>query len=128
MNLVIDGTTYTVGMLSCKRSWESQALYDVTTMDGVRHKQLQGVYPVYTLELGNVDGAAYDQLVEQLVTSLSPCTVTLPSGQTGIKTFTADFSGISDQLLLERDGNRWWESLTMVFTGCEPETGGGGWT
>ncbi len=92
MRLVIDGTIYNVGMLSCKRSWESQTLYDVTTLDGVRHRQLWGSYPVYTLTLGNVDAAAYDRLVEQLVTATAPCTVELPSGQTGFSAFTATFS------------------------------------
>ena len=123
MRLVIDGTIYNVGMLSCKRSWESRTLYDVTTLDGVRHRQLWGSYPVYSLTLGNVDAAAYDRLVEQLVTATAPCTVELPSGQTGFSAFTATFSGIGDQLLLERNGERWWESLTVTFSGCEPEGG-----
>lgn len=124
MQLLIDNVPYTVGTLSLKRMWEVEETYRVTTEDGSRHRQVRGVYPSYSLMLGNVDADTYDALVAQLTMAAESQSVQVPDGKNGFLTYEAMFTGITDELLTERNGVRHWDNLTVTFTAKDPLEGG----
>lgn len=64
--LKIGTQEFTVGLVKLNRKFRMEEKYRVTTEDGQLHREIRGVYTDYALEIGDVDQAQYDRLVETL--------------------------------------------------------------
>lgn len=120
MNIEIDGVSYKAGVVSLKREIEFYEKYRMTTEDGVRHREVGGVYKNYTLVIGNIDADTYDRLMDVLLSGKEYDIVRIPDGKSGFIEFKAMFDGISDELMTERNGIRHWDNLAVKFTAKEP--------
>ena len=83
------------------------------------HREIRGVYTDYAVEIGDVDQAQYDALIETLTSSEESQTVTLPYGANGTITFEAAFESLSDGISYideDEEGNDeyFWDGLTAV--------------
>ena len=122
MIITINEKKFSVGVLSLKRNFTVEEKYRVTTLDGKKHREVRGVYKSYTLTLGNINEETYDELVDEFTSTDENKKVKLPYGKTGFTEFEAMFENVSDELLYERNGRRYWTNLTVTFTARE--TGG----
>lgn len=120
MIIKIDNISYKVGMLSLKREFNIEEKYNVTTEDGVKHREIRGIYNNYTLQLGNINEDTYDELMDALTSGKEYQAVEIPDGKDGFKTFEAMFSSISDELVRERNGIRHWDNLSIKFMARSP--------
>lgn len=124
--LKIGTQEFTVGLVKLNRKFRMEEKYRVTTEDGQLHREIRGVYTDYALEIGDVDQAQYDRLVETLTADEESQTVTLPYGANGTITFQAAFESISDGVSYideDEDGNDtyFWDGLTVTFTAFTPK-------
>ncbi len=118
--LVVDGISYAIDVLSVKRKADFLDKYADRTEDGVLHRELIGVYFNYQLALGpGTNRAEYARLWEKLTEPEEFHTVTVPD-ETGSYTFTAYFSNVGDELLLQRGSQNYWKGLTVNFTSRAP--------
>lgn len=119
----IDENTYDVGIISLQRSIDRDLKYDVTTEDGKRYRETRALYPVYQITLGSITRREYDRLYADLVNYDETHTVTLPDGQEE-RVFEATVELGSDSLsMLDRNGVRYWEGLSLTITGVDPIEG-----
>lgn len=118
--IVIDGQTFNVEVESVRRTADFLDKYAERTEDGDLKRELIGVYFNYTLQLfGNGDTAEYDRLWDKLTEPVEFHQVTVP-GAGGDYTFAAYFSGVSDQLALQRAAKNYWTDLAVTFTAKAP--------
>lgn len=118
--LVVDGISYAIDVLSVKRKADFLDKYADRTEDGVLHRELIGVYFNYQLVLGpGTNRAEYARLWEKLTEPEEFHTVTVPD-ETGSYTFTAYFSNVGDELLLQRGSQNYWKGLTVNFISRAP--------
>jgi hypothetical protein len=118
--LKIDGNTYDVDVVSCKRKADFLDKYAERSEDGNLHRELIGVYFNYQLKLGpGINRAEYDRLWEKLSEPEAFHTVRVPYSS-GEYTFIAYFSNLSDELLLCHEGVHYWNGLTVNFTAKSP--------
>ena len=101
----------------------------MTTEDGQLHREIRGIYTDYSVEIGNVEQAQYDALIETLASAEESQTVTLPYGKNGTVTFQAAFESISDGIrYIDEDGDGldayYWDGLTVTFTAFTPKGAG----
>ena len=127
--LKIGNSIFQVGLVSLSRSFRVDEKYRVTTEDGRVHREIRGVYTDYAVEIGDVDQAQYDALIEPLTSSEESQTVTLPYGANGTITFEAAFESISDGISYideDEEGNDeyFWDGLTVTFTAFTPKEAG----
>ena len=120
MKIEINGKEYEVGLAELKREATIETKYDVKTEDGVKHRELRGIYLEYSLLLGNISKDTYDTLWNALLTYDEYHTVKLPDGKSGYITFEAFFDTISDELIKDNNGVRFWDNLTVKFSAREP--------
>ena len=106
--LHIGDQEFTVGLVKLNRKFRIDEKYRVTTEDGQLHREIRGIYTDYSLEIGDVDQAQYDALIEALTSTEESQTVTLPYGKSGTVTFQAAFESISD-------------GVTVTFTAFTPK-------
>ncbi len=119
--LWVDGIEYNVDVIKVKRKADPLDKYAKRTDDGVLHRELAGVYFNYSLQLGpNTDPESYDALWETLSAAEEFHTVKVPYGSSGIYTFEAYFSNVSDELLCKRGNHNVWNGLTVNFTAQKP--------
>lgn len=127
--LKIGNREFAVGLVKLNRSFRIGEKYRVTTEDGQLHREIRGVYTDYSLEIGDVDQAQYDALIEMLTSDEESQTVILPYGKNGTITFQAAFESISDGVsYMDEDetGNDivFWDGLTVTFTAFTPKGAG----
>ena len=120
MEVIINGTAHNVGTAAVSRSVRREYKYKVTTEDGKVHKEIRASYVDFSLKLGNVDTAAYDNLMRVLLSSVEDVEVTLPTGQGTADTYTGEFKTIADSLLLENEDGAYYDNLTLAFEGTVP--------
>ena len=118
--LKIDGQSYKIDVLSCKRTFDFLDKHAKRTENGDLKRELIGVYCNYKLELGvGYDRAEYARLIDKLSEPEEFHTVTVP-GTEGDYTFTAYFSNVADELLLSRGKANYWKNLTVNFIAKTP--------
>ena len=122
MTIEINGVAFQVGVLNLKREFNIEEKYRITTENGKKHREIRGIYKCYTLTVGNIDEDIYDSLIEVLTSTDEYQKVKLPYGKTGFTEYEAMFESISDELMYERGGKRYWTNLSIKFTARE--TGG----
>lgn len=127
--LQIGNQTFSVGLVSVERDFQVVEKYRVTTEDDTIRREVSGVYVGYKLEIGNVDQAQYDRLIEVLTSTEESQTVTLPYGRNGTLTFEAAFENISDGIRYideDDEGNDvyFWDGLTVTLTAFTPKEAG----
>lgn len=116
----IDGVGYQVGIISLKRSIKKEYKYNVISEDGTRHFEMQALYRVYTVALGNMDAAEYDALYKAVSESAGAVSLVMPDGQTDIN-MTATLENISDGLeFIGSDGSRLFSGLSFTATDVNP--------
>lgn len=120
MPIIINSDLYQVEVASLSRQIEISEKYREMTEDAVYHREIQGVYHHYTLELGNIEAKEYDRLIDTLSSCDEYLTVTLPSEQSEAKTFRAMVENISDGIITEGEDGYYWDNLTVTFTAKEP--------
>ena len=120
MEILINGEAFTVGVAAVKRTFNIIEKYRVMTEDGAYHREIEGIYKNYALELGNVERAEYDRLIETLLSNKESQKVTLPDGQKGSITYEAMFEGIEDEVVTEDADGVFFDNLTVTFTAKEP--------
>lgn len=119
--LTIDGERFSVGVVSLKRKGEFLDKYAQRTESGALERELIGVYFNYQLKLEpSADPAEYDRLWEKLSEPVEFHQVSLPYGQGKTHTFTAYFSNLADELLLQKASRSYWNNLTVNFIAKSP--------
>ena len=84
---------------------------------------MAGSYITYSLALGNVDKAKYDELMALLLSVDEYATVIMPHGADSRDniTFDAVFDSVTDELITEEgDGGRYWDNLTIQLVMAQP--------
>ncbi len=119
--IAINGEVYDVEVASLSRQIQFVEKYREMTEDGAYHREIQGVYHQYTLELGNIDPAEYDRLVAALSSYAEYQTVTLPSARNSTVTFRAMLENITDGVIAQDEDGYYWDNLSISFTAKEPE-------
>ena len=119
--LEIDGAKYDIPVLSITRTAEFLDKYaERTRNDGALHRELIGVYFNYKLQLGaGLNLKEYERLWKKLTEPKEFHTVTVPD-ETGEFTFKAYFSGVGDELLLQKGTKNYWKNLTVEFIAQAP--------
>ena len=118
--LTIDGQTFKIDVLSVKRSADFLDKYAERNEAGDLQRELIGVYFNYKLQLApGLDRAEYARLWAKLTEPVEFHTVTVPCEE-GDFTFTAYFSNVADELLLQRAGRNTWKNLTVNFIAISP--------
>lgn len=120
MPLIIDGKSYQVEVASLTRQIDIIEKYRELTEDSIYHREIEGVYHHYNLEIGNISPVEYDQLIEALSTYKEYVTVTLPSKQRGNITFKAMVENMTDAIITEDEYGVYWDNLMVTFTAKEP--------
>ena len=117
--ITIDGVTYNVPVTSIKRSADFLDKFAERTADGVLHREIIGVYFNYKLQFGQASMVDYAALWDKLTEPVEFHTVVIPD-EDGDLTFTAYFSGISDELVRVSGSTRYWKNLIVNFIAQEP--------
>jgi hypothetical protein len=117
--ITIDGSTYSVPVMSIKRTADFLDKFAERTVDGKLHRELIGVYFNYKLQFGQASMVDYAALWDKLTEPVEFHTVIIPD-EDGDLTFTAYFSGISDELVRVSGSTRYWKNLTVNFIAQEP--------
>lgn len=120
--IIIDGTTFNVGIVKITRK-ASQRIDNLgTTMDLRKHYDIRGTYYDYDVEFATklVSIADYDNLYEALTTPQESHEVTLPYGQ-GTITFEARVSVASDVLIQSFTTFKKWGSIRVTFEALTPQ-------
>ena len=118
--ITIDGTPYSVPVVSVTRTADFLDKYAERTEDGVLHRELIGVYFNYKLKLGETKNmGAYQALWDALTEPTEFHTVVLPD-ESGDYTFTAYFANVSDELRLIEGSINYWHNLTVNFVAQSP--------
>lgn len=120
--IVIDGTSFDVGIVRITRK-ASQKLENLgTTMDLRKHYDVRGTYYDYEVEFATkqMNLSAYDNLYEALTTPQESHEVTLPYGQSTL-TFNARVSVASDVLLKSFTDFKKWGSIKVTFEALTPQ-------
>ena len=118
--LTIDGQTFKIDVLSVKRSADFLDKYAERNEAGDLQRELIGVYFNDKLQLApGLDRAEYARLWAKLTEPVEFHTVTVPCEE-GDFTFTAYFSNVADELLLQRAGRNTWKNLTVNFIAKSP--------
>lgn len=120
MNIIIDSTTYNVGIASVKRSIRREYKYSVTTEDGKVHQELLAMYIDWDLSLGNINSVNYDTLMAKLRSATGNVTLTMPNASGTTETYTGIVEGISDGILVDYGDEVMWDNLSVSFTGTVP--------
>jgi hypothetical protein len=118
--LVIDGITYNIPVIQIARKADFLDKYASRTESGTLERELIGVYFNYQLKLGStVDTDEYASLWDKLTEAEEFHTVTVPD-ESGDFTFTAYFSGVSDELRKQTAAKNYWQNLTVNFIAKSP--------
>ena len=111
-----------VGILadSFTRGEQKEYKYDLTAEDGTRRAEVRARYRTYALTLGGITQADYDRLRAALATNAESIAVTLPDGQNDVTLNARVELGDDALLLIEDDGTRRWDGLTLSIVGVAP--------
>lgn len=120
--IIIDNTTYNVGVVKVTRKASMKQEFLGTTLDLRKHYDVEGTYYDYevTFNATNLTVTAYDNLYEALTTPQEAHLVTLPYGQSTI-TFYAKVSVASDSIINSFNNFRKWGSVKVTFEALEPQ-------
>lgn len=111
--IIIDGTEYTVPIVSLKRKAEQLDKYAERTVDGALHRELIGIYINYYLQFGTgADVDAYAELWDKITEPEEFHTVTIPDGD-GVHEFECYFSNIADSMFKYKDPQAFYKDLTL---------------
>lgn len=118
--ITIDGTEYTVPIVSLKRKAEALDKYAERTEDGRLHREMIGVYINYYIQFGTgADTAAYAALWEKITEPEEFHTVIIPDGD-GTHEFECYFSNISDKMFRYKDPQAFYKDLTLNMISRDP--------
>jgi len=118
--LIIDSTTYDIGVTSLKRSADFLDKMAERTADGNLTRELIGVYFNYELTLDpGADMTEYAALWAALTEPVEFHSVTVPD-EDGDYTFTAYFSNVTDELRKAKGSVRSFKNLTVNFIAKSP--------
>ncbi len=119
--LIIDGITYTIPLVSIKRTADFLEKYAERTEDGDIKIETIGIYKNYTINIGLIDDAkTYDKLFNHI----TDCTnrfhhVSLPDASKQFD-FYGYFSSISDEVEKVFDSGAQYKGLTWKMTSKKP--------
>jgi|ERR1035437_1153243 hypothetical protein len=120
--ITIDGTVFNVPILTGAQI-KADMLFKFAerTGDGNLHSQLIGVYFNYSgLKFGTItDTSLYARLWQKITEPVESHSITLYD-ETGTYTFSAYFANINSALKRVKDGNTYWEGLTMDVIAVSP--------
>lgn len=118
--IIIDGTIYNIGVKSMKRTGEFLDKYATRNEAGTLMRKLIGVYFNYEIEFSPTNNLSeYSALWDKLTEPTEFHTVKLPS-DSGYYTFTAYFSGVSDEFRKISSGQSYSQSLKAQFIAKSP--------
>lgn len=119
--LIIDGITYTIPLVSIKRTADFLEKYAERTEDGDIKIETIGIYKNYTINIGLIDDVkTYDKLFNHI----TDCTnrfhhVSLPDASKQFD-FYGYFSSISDEVEKVFDSGAQYKGLTWKMTSKKP--------
>ena len=117
--ITIDGTVYNVPVISIKRTADFLDKFAERTVDGKLHRELIGVYFNYSIKFGQATMTDYSLLWAKLTEPVEFHTIIIPD-EDGDLTFSAYFSGISDEMVKVAGATRYWKNLVVNFIAREP--------
>ena len=120
--VTIDGTTYNVPVISCKRTINTLDRYALRTFDGMLHRSLIGVFINYQVSWAKPNSMSavsnYAALFNKLAQAIEWHSTTMPDGFS----FTAYVGdGANDDIRKIWSSSVWWENLTASFIAQGPE-------
>ena len=118
----IDNEVFDVGIVSIERSVSQKKTFLGTTLDLVKHYDVQGTYYDYSV-IFNTKGMnylEYSRLYEKLTNPVEYYTVEMPYNQ-GKITFKANLKVGSDTLVSNYTNAKKWGSLKVTFEALEPQ-------
>lgn len=119
--LYIDGEYYHVPILSCERKADYLWKYADRTEAGTHVGELIGIYFNYTLKFGEiVSFSEYNRLYNKLTEPEEYHTISMPSKDGGMFTFTAYFSQVKDSVKRSRNGRNLFRDLSVEFVSRYP--------
>ena len=114
--IVIDGTTYNVGIAQLKPSADMLDKYAERTLDGVLHRELIGVYDNYEIEFASSirNPNEYAALWWKITEPVPWHTVTFPT-VLGERSIEGYFANTSHGAIKIKNGVPYWKGLTTSF-------------
>jgi len=118
--MIIDGTTYNIGVKSIKRNADFLDKFAERTEDGVLKRELIGVYFNYQLEFVQTnDVSEYARLWDKLTEPQEFHEVIVPD-EKGAFSFSAYFNGVGDEFHRVTAGQSFLKTLKVNFTAQKP--------
>jgi len=119
--IYIDGTYYHVPILSCGRSADILWKYAERTEDGIHRGEILGVYFNYELKFGSIGSKdEYNRLYTKLTEPNGYHTVSMPSSDGTMFTYSAYFANISDAIKRSKNGVNIFKDLKVKFVSQAP--------
>jgi len=120
--LQINGTIYAVDCTDFNQDVQPVYKYDITTADGVRHREVAAYYLTYDFTIGNLDAATFDAVRAALLLPPGTRTISLPDVRSGYVTFTGSVESLSRRLVVDKDDDteRTWDDMAVKMTALEP--------
>lgn len=95
--IIIDNNSYNIPIISAKRKADFLDKYAERTEDGELHRELIGVYFNYSIQFGTTnDAVEYERLWNKLTEPEEFHEITIVDTDGGEHSFTAYFSGVTD--------------------------------
>lgn len=114
--IIIDDDVFNIPVVSLRRIAEFLDKYAERTESGDLQRELIGVFYKYVLQFGRTNNTTeYESLWQKLTEPVEFHTIVIPDGDGDPITFTAYFSGVSDELKKEKDSKTFWKNLTVTF-------------
>lgn len=116
--ITIDGISYDVNIVSCKRSADVLDKSAERTADGKLHRQVLGVYYNYKLQFAyGANTSVYNALFAKLTEPVEFHTVIIPGGYT----FSAYIASVNDDMVqVDDSGTAYYRNLSASFIAEQP--------
>ena len=116
--ITIDGTSYDINIVSCKRSADVLDKSAERTADGKLHRQVLGVYFNYKMQFAfGADPAVYNALFTKLTEPVEFHTIVIPGGYT----FSAYIASVSDDMArVDETNTAYYRNLSASFIAEQP--------
>lgn len=115
----IDGKEYNVPIEKVDRSFRKENKYEITTDDGVNHREVRAIYVDYSINIGFLDETAYYDLINDITNKKTSYIAELPYNKETI-TIDCDIILTGDGILVDDGVYRMWDGLSIKFESNKP--------
>lgn len=121
-NIIIDGVTYSVPIMSIEETADILDMYAYRTIDGVLHREVIGTFFNYSVQFGrNAATSEIAALWLKITEPIDSHTITLPDEDGTTRTFSGYFgTGAKRALSRMTDTKTFWKTLQVTIVSVEP--------